>query len=317
MRLFEINKIKLIFNQLPQEFNKKIRKIYFILLKFYLMKVLKRALKSGIESLDYKDFKGLLKRYINNKTNYPKYDRESIRKRNLLRIKNLFELLKLADIKIHKCLELGCREGELCLMLKKLNIDCSGIDINPSKFNQILLNKGIDLIEMDANNLNFGDNSFDLVISYNSFEHFLNPERVLKEAIRVVKPKGYIFIAFNPLYSSPWGLHAYKSTPIPYSQFLFDIETIKKGTKIFNNLDQFKLSQLNKWDINKYRNLWRKYEKEVEIVYYNESYDFSHRDIIFKYPYCFTNKINHIESLFVCGISILLQKSENYHNPTD
>lgn len=42
--------------------------------------------------------------------------------------------------------------------------------------------------------LPFADDFFDFVISSNAFHHFSNPEKALREAYRVLKPKGKIYI---------------------------------------------------------------------------------------------------------------------------
>ena len=42
--------------------------------------------------------------------------------------------------------------------------------------------------------LPFDNNFFDLVISSNAFHHFSNPEKALREAYRVLKPKGKVYI---------------------------------------------------------------------------------------------------------------------------
>lgn len=49
--------------------------------------------------------------------------------------------------------------------------------------------------EGDAMHLPYPDNSFDIVVTRYSFHHFLYPESVLKEIIRVCKPTGRILIA--------------------------------------------------------------------------------------------------------------------------
>ena len=49
--------------------------------------------------------------------------------------------------------------------------------------------------EGDAMTLPYEDNSFDTVITRYSFHHFLTPEQVLSEMIRVCKPKGCVLVA--------------------------------------------------------------------------------------------------------------------------
>lgn len=61
---------------------------------------------------------------------------------------------------------------------------------------------GIDLIEgpsvdivMDSNQMTFKDNEFDLILTLSQLEHDNNPSMTLKEAYRVLKPKGTLILA--------------------------------------------------------------------------------------------------------------------------
>jgi ubiquinone/menaquinone biosynthesis C-methylase UbiE len=43
---------------------------------------------------------------------------------------------------------------------------------------------------MNVHNMDFEDGTFDLVFSYDSFEHFEEPSKDFEEIIRVAKPGG-------------------------------------------------------------------------------------------------------------------------------
>jgi ubiquinone/menaquinone biosynthesis C-methylase UbiE len=159
---------------------------------------------------------------------------------------------------------------------------------------------------MDASVLQFKDEKFDFIYSYNAFEHFLEPEKVLKEAIRVVKKKGYLFLSFEPIYTSPWGLHAWKTIPIPYCQYLFPEMLIDE----FSNKKSLHLrkSQLNKWSIEDFRKLWVRYSNRLEIVKYDEFININHLDLVMKYPSCFKSKTDGFDNLIVKKVSVLFKK---------
>ncbi len=74
----------------------------------------------------------------------------------------------------------------------------------------------------------YDESSFDLIFSINSFEHFEQPALALNEIIRVLQPDGLLFLAFSPLYYSPWGLHASRRLGMPYPQLLFSAPTIQQ-----------------------------------------------------------------------------------------
>lgn len=62
-----------------------------------------------------------------------------------------------------------------------------GIDLDPRVTENRFLDEGR---VCDANSIPYPDNSFNLIFSDNVFEHLEQPELVLKEAMRVLKPGG-------------------------------------------------------------------------------------------------------------------------------
>jgi SAM-dependent methyltransferase len=72
--------------------------------------------------------------------------------------------------------------------------------------------KNTDIVS-DAHSLPFKDNTFDAVVSFNTFEHLSNPELAAKEIFRVLKPGAKLILqtAFlQPLHESPY--HFYNAT---------------------------------------------------------------------------------------------------------
>jgi SAM-dependent methyltransferase len=74
--------------------------------------------------------------------------------------------------------------------------------------------------------LPFADNSFDVVTSYDVFEHVQDLGRVLDECRRVLKPGGVLYAVFPPFYH-PTGSHfeGYVSK-MPYANVLFPCKTL-------------------------------------------------------------------------------------------
>ncbi|MCL2046627.1 MAG: class I SAM-dependent methyltransferase [Oscillospiraceae bacterium] len=59
----------------------------------------------------------------------------------------------------------------------------------------------------DAENLEFENSTFDVVISYFSFEHIGNTKKALSEIRRVLKPNGRFYTIFAPIWTSVSGHH--------------------------------------------------------------------------------------------------------------
>lgn len=77
--------------------------------------------------------------------------------------------------------------------------------------------------------LPFADESFDVVVSYDVFEHVHDPEICLAECLRVLRPGGRLMIVFPPYYH-PTGSHleGYLSH-LPWANVLFDQKTLLRA----------------------------------------------------------------------------------------
>src|SRR5262249_9757689 len=61
----------------------------------------------------------------------------------------------------------------------------------------------------------------DLVISKNSFEHFLEPEEALAQVRRCLAPGGKILTTFSPPWNAPFGAHMAFFCYLPWVHLLF------------------------------------------------------------------------------------------------
>jgi hypothetical protein len=66
-----------------------------------------------------------------------------------------------------------------------------------------------------------------------------------------IAPGGLVFLRFGPLYASAWGLHAYRTMPIPYAQFLFSEPFLAERLRVPGIRDlgreREELQPLNRW----------------------------------------------------------------------
>lgn len=79
-----------------------------------------------------------------------------------------------------------------------------------------------------ADALPYGDNSFDTIIMNDAMEHVGNPEAVLEEVMRVIKPDGRIYINFPPYYH-PFGAHLSDAINMPWVHFFFSEKSCIKA----------------------------------------------------------------------------------------
>ncbi len=209
--------------------------------------------------------------------------------------------------KAERFLELGCWDGMVSCALQQKGKIVTAIDQRDLGFEEIALNAGVELIQMDASNLAFESGSFDFVFSFDAFEHFSNPQEVFEEALRVTKNGGYIYLEFGPLYDAPYGEHAYHSITVPYCQFLWSKSQLTEFC-IQHKLKPIDYEQVNGWSLQQYRELWEKYSSRLTAVDYHERKNLAHIDLIRKYPSCFSKRSRKLEDFTVTEICVLFKK---------
>lgn len=256
--------------------------------------------------LDKSDLEALQKKYP-----FPPeygYDKNSLEDRGIKRAK---EILNLQGAKrSHTFLEIGCWDGMVSWAICRKGKDVTAIDKSSEGLDERAITEGVKFHQTDAEDLIFEDESFDFVFSYDSFEHFSNPEKVLTEAIRVVKKGGYIYLSFGPLYYSPLGEHAYRSITVPYCQILFPKDMLNNFADQ-NGLEQIDFNHVNRWSFEDYESLWTKHNKILKVLKYDKFYNLEYLDLIKKYPSCFKNKSANFNNFIVSSIDILFKKIDS------
>lgn len=138
-----------------------------------------------------------------------------------------------------KVLEGGCGIGQNVYTLHSLGYDCYGVDFASKtieKVKQYFPELKIDT--QDLKRLNFSDNFFDGYWSLGVIEHnFEGYEDILNEAIRVIKPGGYLFLTF-PFMSPIRKIKAHLGMYTPFTrrdeidnfyEFILDKNEVKKN----------------------------------------------------------------------------------------
>jgi len=105
-------------------------------------------------------------------------------------------------------LDLGCGNGNVLEKIKlKSDADLYGLDLseNMIELAKEKLGTRVELKVGDAEQLPYDDNQFDVIICNASFHHYPNPDQVLREIRRVLKPNGTLVLG-DPTAPFEWYL---------------------------------------------------------------------------------------------------------------
>ena len=209
--------------------------------------------------------------------------------------------------KLHRFLDLGSWDGTCSRLLHDMGKFSVGVDIRTEGYTAEARQSGASFIQLDADTLALATHSFDFVFSFNSFEHFPHPDVALREAIRVTKPGGYIYLDFGPLWWAPKGAHQFEHIGIPFSQCLFPREMLHQlAAETGRTLTDY--NWMNEWSVAQYRQLWVDITDEVEVLFCHEEYTAEGLELIARYPSCFRSKTPLFDNFQVSYIHSLLRK---------
>lgn len=91
-------------------------------------------------------------------------------------------------------LDVGCGTGFLSEGILEVTPSVWGLDITPEQLQRARKKLPIPLVRGDAENLPFGSECFDAVLSSGSIEYWPNPEQALREMHRVLRPGGVVMV---------------------------------------------------------------------------------------------------------------------------
>lgn len=117
----------------------------------------------------------------------------------------------------------------------------------------------VEFLAADAQNLPFRDDWFDFCFSQNAFEHIPDPEKALKEAARVTRPGGYIYLMFDPLWTADSGSHFLHRISEPWLHLLMEDDSIADRMRA-NGADESEIDSfrhhMNRKPVSYYREMF-------------------------------------------------------------
>lgn len=207
-----------------------------------------------------------------------------------------------------RCVELGAGDGAVTGALAKTGADVLAVDIQRGVFDEIGLHTHVPFLEADVEQLDgVADNSVDLVYSFDSVEHFGDPEAALAEALRITRPGGFVYLRFGPLYDAPDGKHLGDRLGIPYAGVLFENETIdafltEQGREVINH------EYCNHWPLARYRELFTPNPQRFTIDFAYDHLDLSALELIARYPEIFRRRADTLDAFLVNVLELCLRK---------
>ncbi|WP_353198464.1 class I SAM-dependent methyltransferase [Sandarakinorhabdus sp.] len=121
-----------------------------------------------------------------------------------------------------------------------------------------LVTERLKYIPADAQNLMFRDDWFDIVFSLNAFEHISDPALALREAVRVTRPGGMLYLRFDPVWTADSGCHFLHRIGAPWAHLLLGDEDIA-GLMRTNGADEDEIASyrqdMNRLPVNYYQNI--------------------------------------------------------------
>ena len=137
-----------------------------------------------------------------------------------------------------KVLDMGCGAGGKSLYYASRGaLHVVGVDIverykaeAEALADKVGLRDKFTFVCASAYELPYPDASFDTIIMNDFMEHVDNPERALKEGVRLLTPGGRLLVNFPPYYH-PWGAHLSDAVYIPWAHMLFSEKSLIEAYK--------------------------------------------------------------------------------------
>jgi SAM-dependent methyltransferase len=151
----------------------------------------------------------------------------------------------LVDVEGRSLLDVGCGRGATSIEVARRGAErVVGVDLEIAPQARALiaadpeLSSRIELVETSGALAELGPQTFDVVLSKDSFEHYADPESFIFTIAGFVAPGGLLAIGFGPLWRSPTGGHIDYMTRVPWAHLLFPEDVIMDERRRFRPAEE-------------------------------------------------------------------------------
>ncbi|MBN2423436.1 MAG: class I SAM-dependent methyltransferase [Calditrichaceae bacterium] len=92
-----------------------------------------------------------------------------------------------------KLLDIGCGNGSFLFRMKQFGWIAEGIDFDKRAI-EIALKNNLKVFNSNLRDINYPDDTFDMIVLDNVFEHIYDLDALFTEVYRIMKPQGRVFI---------------------------------------------------------------------------------------------------------------------------
>ena len=177
-------------------------------------------------------------------------------------------------------LDFGCGDGQLAFFLAQKNLanSITGVDIDLPAIARAKarladhpeMSDTLRFLEGDERGLPVPDASVDVVTAFDCMEHVMQPEPILADWQRVLRPGGRVLIEWFP-FKGPWGPHMEALVPVPWAHVVFGQRAMFRTAEAIYDDPRFVPRH---WDLDekgqKKPNKWKQWERFDEQAYVNE-----------------------------------------------
>jgi SAM-dependent methyltransferase len=145
------------------------------------------------------------------------------------------------DLDGKRVLDVGCGTGSTCIEAARrearrvVGIDLQLVEVarNRRRTLQPALADVIEFVETVGGLEELGGETFDVIFSKDSFEHYADPEHFVHVITRFLAPGGSLVIGFGPLWKAPFGGHIDYITRVPWAHLVFREDVVMKERRRF------------------------------------------------------------------------------------